>query len=73
MECPQCGARLKCPCKACKERNPDATGIYWVVVPYLDSEMCPECRFIAHIDWWEMRDWDIYKTARDSTPAPEEG
>ena len=60
MNCPRCGEEMKCPCRSCRDNRPDEPGTYWVDLEE-DLEACGKCMFTQHIDWWQERDWALYK------------
>ena len=63
MNCPICGYKYVCQCKACNDRTPpaeDRTLPRWIRLEN-DMEACPVCGLAMHLDWWQDVEWEQFK------------
>lgn len=69
MNCPECEAKLYCPCKHCVDKNEDKLLWEWI-----EGELikCPECGFIHNADYWEEFEWLQYKGRKKIEEVMEE-
>ncbi len=67
MKCPQCGNEYVCPCKSCRNREPDK--VPWIVIE-VELESCPQCLLTKHVDEWMDIEYEQYEKTK--TEAREE-
>lgn len=63
MHCPNCNKYLQCPCESCRLRAPGEYE-FWV----WDGEFitCPHCKFKAHVDYWELKAYELYERNKNA-------
>ena len=63
MKCPKCGWEIICGCSNCRPRLHYTELLHCGIEFPDDSEMCPNCNFRAHLDFWVDEGMRLYDLA----------
>lgn len=61
MKCPSCRTEYVCPCRECRERQPDKIPWKFEVINDLELETCPGCGLTKDSHEWAEIEWNQYK------------